>query len=758
MSNSSLIQLLLEGKEVSGYGSSGNHTNLLALHSVPRKPSIEEIIRESVLEDLSDSNCQNVTDITVTEITKHAKKPFKRKPAETCEIIEIDSDDDNQGPALNSSLEAKKSKIVSQTYNHSPISSNCSENSQSGVLVPMKSQICLLFVFSSSGGAANTYFGLALSGGTLFFPSRMENERKEIMNDTKNMYTLNMKKVDPKRNSFDTVEVKISENQSITIEKPGSGILVLQKVQNKEPFYVAQGGLNRISELHKAIRNGRDWIIDLKVLKMCTNINSSVMKEEEMMDLRFLRVLSKKFKSQGIQKIMHEFQHLKDKTKKYPFQDDNGCFELLTCSFCNTKFDFAVEHMYHLYKDKKCSGMIKEYCEERIIEVGCSPTADQNSIASAIICDKLTRNIKFSSTETNLKCDKCSLISASKIYYLVHLDRHLRKGRVFPCYKCRKIFLAPFWFIQHQCSMEFTIETSSLSISPEMTAVCLYEKVDKKVRDMILTCPNLNCSKKYNFMSGIFSHLQLRTPCLLGLVKSKKVEFEWNCSIDFEKLVLKVYKIEATVIQCDICNEICLSEIAYLMHIDHHRLHITLECLQCQTEFVTVCSFYSHTCQTKTAPFCIICDAFKKREANPYVNRKSIIANEQAGKDRNVGELAKSIETLMDAIMNYKEEDDNEDPSTEVNTKDSNVDNQFQNRFIDYLNSANEENGIGHSGENIIDLSEDDSGSLNNSGAEEVFDSVEDLLAESDGDEYIEPDFEIKSEEILTGENSKSTT
>ena len=369
-------------------------------------------------------------------------------------------------------------------------------------------------------------------------------------------------------------------------------------------------------------------------------------------------------------------------------------------------------------------------------------------IASALISDKLTRNIRFSSTEPNLKCSKCSTISASKIYHLVHLDRHLRKGKVFPCFKCRKIFLAPFWFIQHQCLMEISNDSPPLSISPAITANYRYGKVDKNIRDMILTCPNLNCTKKYNFMSGIFGHLQLRTPCLLELFKSKKVEFEWNCSVDFEKMANKVYKLEATAIQCDICNEICLSEIGYLMHVDHHRLNVTLECLQCKTEFVTICSFYSHACQTKSSSYCIMCDAFKKREAHPYIQRRSIIQKQQPGKKRNVAELAKSIEILMDEIMNYKVEDEEEGPMSKPNKKDPKVNNEYQNTFIDYLNSAGQGNHTVHDpGENIIDLSEDDAGSLNNSdSAEGEFDSIEDLLAES-GDEYIEPDFEIKSEE-----------
>ena len=457
-------------------------------------------------------------------------------------------------------------------------------------------------------------------------------------------------------------------------------------------------------------------------------------------------MLSKNFKSKGIGKIMHEFQHLKEKLQKYPFDEGQGSYELLNCTFCDTNFEFAVEHMYHLLKDEICSQKIKEYCKKKIYERGLADTVDQNNIPIAILTDKLTRNIQFHSNDLELKCGQCSHVSASKIYHLVHLDRHLRKGRVYPCYKCAKIYLAPYWFIQHKCLMEIKTESSTIRIAPEINVHYLYEKVDKSVRDRILTCPMLNCSKKYNFISGIFSHLQLRTPCLLGLIKGKKMEFEWDCSVDFEKLIKRVYKIETSMIQCEICNEICFSELAYLMHVDHHRLHTTLECLQCNTEFMTVCSFYNHSCQTQSSPFCVLCNAFKIREATPYVYKKPAFPNEPEIKQRNIGELAKSIEVLMDEIVNYNEDDDDE-ATSEPKPMASNA--RYQKTFIDFLNNSNGGNG-NQPEEIVIDLSDDDNSSLTT----DVFDSVDDLLAGSDDDEYIEPGFEIKSENTINNQET----
>ena len=128
----------------------------------------------------------------------------------------------------------------------------------------------------------------------------------------------------------------------------------------------------------------------------------------------------------------------------------------------------------------------------------------------------------------------------------------------------------------------------------------------------------------------------------------------------------------------------------------------------------------------------------------PYIKKSPVKSSIR--KSKNITELARSIENLMDKIMNYNGEENDPDmrvPSEE-NTNEAN--NQYQNTFIDYLNNTLEGNHIGDPGENVIDLSEDDSGLGNASGDKEAFDSIEDLLAESDGDEYMEPDFEVKSE------------
>ena len=717
---------------------------------------IESIVKESVLADL----CGNADPIPLssTELEKQNKKPFKRKNNEIVDLIEIDCDDHGK-TAKKCSLEKTKSPPPDShgsMATRSPLLSNLLSSNQnpvepqneivlqpppSGVLYKMTAQICTIFIFYSEV-AFRSYFALVLSGGTLFLPNKMLMERREILRETKNTYNVFMRKINPTRKSYDTIEVVLSNNRTITVDKPGSGILVFQKIKSQEPFFVTQGGLSRISQLHKALFDGKDWVLDLKVLKLCMNLKQPGLKDEDLIDLRYLKMLCSKLKTKGTLNVIQEFQNLKDAAEKYPIKRGTS-YDLLHCTFCNTKFDYAVEHMYHLFKDKKCSVSIQQYCKDVISKSGYSKHSDHSTVANAIISDMLTKNIILSSL-SNLKCEKCPTVSLSKMYHFVHLDRHLRKGRVFPCYKCRKIFLAPFWFIQHRCVEDISTDTSLLSISNDLTTDYLYGKVDKNIRDLILTCPSSNCSKKYEFISGMFGHLQLRTPCLMRLVKNKTIEFEWNCSIDFGKLITRLHNLEETAIQCEICNEICHSELGYLMHVDHHRLNVTLECRKCFTDYFTACSFYSHSCITKSTHFCLICDEFKKRESDPYIQKKPMKSS--VGKSKNITELARSIENLMDNIMNYNGEENDPDmrvPSEE-NTNEAN--NQYQNTFIDYLNNTLEGNHIGDPGLNVIDLSEDDSGLGNASGDKEAFDSIEDLLAESDGDEYMEPDFEVKSE------------
>jgi len=766
----------------------GNTPNLLSLNPLQRTSIIKGKItqrNDTVICDFGQSG--------TAELEKQGKKPFKRKNfnmncnqqnKDKPEVIELDCD--NSTSNSHSSLDTKRLKNASQIgtnpilmnlltdcngedYNlkekatsqlesiGSPMAGSPTVQliqaayspslDESNIInIPttsysMKFQICIVFVFSQSPHIpVNSYFGLVLDGGTVFLPSSMEKERLILINQTKSMYNLIFKKLDQTRKSFDTVEVNIADNYDIMVEKPGSGMFVLQKAENREPFYIAQGGLRKISELHKAIRYGKEWIIDLKVMKTCANFISSQTKEHSLIDLRYLKMLSTNFKNQKTSKIMYEFQHLKEKTKKYPFAEGHGSYELLNCAFCNLNFEYAVEHMYHLLKDKVCSKKVKDFCREKIRDSGLQDSYDEKNIPITFLTEKLTRNLQLDSKE--LKCGQCSMVSSSTIYYLVHLDRHLRRGRVFPCYKCAKIYLAPFWFVQHKCLMEISLESAKLQISPETNVAYLYGKVDKSVKDLILTCPNLNCTKKYDFMSGMFSHLQLRTPCFLGLLKARKIEFEWNYCVDFEKLINKVYKINASMIQCDICNEICLSEVSYMMHIDHHRLHISLECLKCNTDFVTVCSFYNHSCQTKSSPFCILCDAYKKREATPYIIvEASVLPNKSISKLMDINQLAKSIDNLMEEIFNYNEDTD----STSLNTPQK-VIAPYQNRFIEFLNNTNGGSVTENPEESTINLSDDISNSSGSEGRkEDAFESVEDLLADS-GDEYIEPAFEIKFE------------
>ena len=70
----------------------------------------------------------------------------------------------------------------------------------------------------------------------------------------------------------------------------------------------------------------------------------------------------------------------------------------------------------------------------------------------------------------------------------------------------------------------------------------------------------------------------------------------------------------------------------------------------------------------------------------------------------------------MDKIMNYNGEENAQAIRVDNEKTTDDANNQYQNTFIDYLNNTLEGNHIGDPEENVIDLSEDDSGFENASG------------------------------------------
>lgn len=217
---------------------------------------------------------------------------------------------------------------------------------------------------------------------------------------------------------------------------------------------------------------------------------------------------------------------------------------------------------------------------------------------------------------------------------------------------------------------------------------------------------------------------------MIQLVSRKIIELEAECYFDLEKLLTEVTS-PSTAIQCDFCNEICLSETGYMMHVDHHRLNVFLECTGCNLSFSRVCAFYGHSCQTKLTEFCLLCNAFSKREGDPYIidtvfQRFAVVENTEEKVD--IKKLAKSIEDLVEKIMNFKEDEAN---VTKENSTEP-IPSAKINNYFDH-NTRDEGSSIVNQEEIIIDLGADEDPVYNAScESDHTYAPIEDLLADSD--------------------------
>merc|ERR1719419_2022485 len=146
-----------------------------------------------------------------------------------------------------------------------------------------------------------------------------------MLANSSGLVNFKMLKVNPNRKSFDYVQIIVSDNESITIEKPGSGVNVFEKVRQEEGFYVPQGGINKICELHKGIK-GIDWISGMKLVKRRSDfkiVTTTQPKPAELEDLKFMKLFCRKIKENAKRKVQHEFLNLKKTRMKYPLKDDS---------------------------------------------------------------------------------------------------------------------------------------------------------------------------------------------------------------------------------------------------------------------------------------------------------------------------------------------------------------------------------------------------------------------------------------------------
>ena len=62
--------------------------------------------------------------------------------------------------------------------------------------------------------------------------------------------------------------------------------------------------------------------------------------------------------------------------------------------------------------------------------------------------------------------------------------------------------------------------------------------------------------------------------------------------------------------QCEVCEEVLASELAYCMHKDHHSVagDAKFVCKGCQADCTSPCAFYRHQCSSPEVAWCPLCD------------------------------------------------------------------------------------------------------------------------------------------------------
>ena len=126
--------------------------------------------------------------------------------------------------------------------------------------------------------------------------------------------------------------------------------------------------------------------------------------------------------------------------------------------------------------------------------------------------------------------------------------------------------------------------------------------------EKLLTC--VFCLKPFQFISGLVIHLFSERPCYDRLL-SKNGDKTGSKEIMLLE-ILGAGRVITTSLNCDQCGIEFQSQVAYLLHLDHHQLKRghQIECKVCKQTFKSSCQFHRHNCRVggKTSKMgCLIC-------------------------------------------------------------------------------------------------------------------------------------------------------
>ena len=154
-----------------------------------------------------------------------------------------------------------------------------------------------------------------------------------------------------------------------------------------------------------------------------------------------------------------------------------------------------------------------------------------------------------------LTCGICNKTFRNKAYFVLHQETHIGIGYIYPCSKCSRIFLSSFYHFQHKCFQDLPPKRTYEPRSVEN----IYGTIERSIVRAALTCPV--CQKKCDYISQLFSHIHLGSPCLFTLLTTRVV-VDQELSFDFQALVQQSHQFDVEIVRCEVCEETCVGQVS----------------------------------------------------------------------------------------------------------------------------------------------------------------------------------------------------
>ena len=481
-------------------------------------------------------------------------------------------------------------------------------------------------LFAVSLSTANldllSYVAVVMDKGTLLVPS---NEAEPLLNGNLELgkrFNLKLLRHDPDRVSFDRVELNLGVKK-YCVEKPGSAAKVVNQLNEKPSFYLQATAVVRVDSFLVRERQRR-WVVVAKLLSEgfwaggvqdWRNQSPEVWKEQcELVhhpDLKcFLQRCNKSTAvppASGLTPSLPTSPSVASSSIasislistptvpdiRYPALSINQALSCTLCINCKRKFKYAIEFLFHFTFKKTCLRVVLKRRSDK-----------------SLFFEKLNQTIqsKVLVPESSLCCLKsvgmgtesrvCGFRSTSVLQYCMHSDKHVPdSGELFACCLCTGLFFTPFSIYRHKCFVRLELKDGKVLRPNQLFSV--YAAVSSKTLDLLLACPS--CGKRYDYISGLLNHLKKSNSRCLAALSCNYTKFltpERNLSLS--KLFLSKFGLVEVPTQCEVCQEMLISELAYCMHKDHHTVagDAKFVCKGCQADCTSPCAFYRHTCSS----------------------------------------------------------------------------------------------------------------------------------------------------------------